>query len=1128
MSITKQWGSPTQARAKANSTISSTVRAGGLSLILGLAACIIAAVLAAPALAGTTGASTFTKTGTDPADGSAATATSSIGKTAAGDTLNWVLHYTNSTGAPAKVKITDPIGANQTFVKGSLVVPAGTGLSPEWSTDGGVGYVASEPGSGVNAVAASGLVAPTGLGGTSTFTPISTPTAGNGESGDGFEDIFYGGNVYNLHHHFYPGETNGAGGKYLTLLACHVVATGQECPNYSGGLYANSEAGRPFSSTLSEDNFTTMSSNWTAMNQSTGKLYFATTIFGTGKYGIGCLDLATNASCGFTQLGVGPEAATGVYQGWIVGGATVGSHYYLLDHTGQLVCFNISTGSTCGTSTAYPGASFNFGEMSSAQAVNWAGSNYVFTSASTSGTSFAEELSCVNVSTGQRCPGYPLSIPAPAGPVLVPVLNSSGATVGVCDEWFSTPGVTSTRQFACYDTSGKPIATPAPYSTLPAGTATDPWPVYAGSTVVVGTKEYYDAATGKTAYPENMSYQYQCFDWATNAPCAGFSSPVESAEWGSFVNSGTHVDLQTYTLVQDPYLPGCLAEDGNAGVVQYFDAATGALGCSGLSARVAVNPAASYCDGSAHATAWSQLVISGISASQYTGAIYTVYDKEGNPVPGFTEVSLAPGQDSVNISSIPMSGSTSELSVVMTIANPAAGAGAQLSLTFAGTSGAEVCFRTMVGQAKCSTAQAISNQGNAVTTGLNGVSDAPSGDSSGEAVFFLPASPTMSRCQADLSIEKRADGSVVKAGGQVMYTLVVRNHGPDTGTSVKVSDSVPSGLSIVSAHPTQGTCTVAGAIDCSLGSIVNGGAAQILVVADVASNASGKIVNSAEVHGFQTDPNPSNNTSSATIEATQPPLVPPQADVQVLKRVNHSSAKFGELLTYTLVVKNNGPVAAPDAMVTDTSAQPLHVRSVKPSQGTCGKGSPFRCSLGRLAAGATATITVKAMPRQTGAEVNSVSVAPGCTSGGECPVDSNPANNVSYAKTTVRPYLKLKKWVNHAVVRAPHRLVYHLLVSNPTPVAIKDVKVCDRLPLGIVFERSSHRAHLVHGEQCWSLGALQPHRYKAIKVVAKVLRGTKGKRVNHAYATAKGVKTAKAHAKVRVKPAQPRTTPVTG
>ncbi|HEX5192161.1 MAG TPA: DUF11 domain-containing protein [Solirubrobacteraceae bacterium] len=1064
---------------------------------------------AGPALAGTTAASILTKTGTDAKTGAIASAANATATAGPGDTLDWVLHYSNDTGGPAKVNITDPMGPNQTFVSKSLRVSPG--LSPEWSTNGGGSFVSSEPGSGVNAVGASGSLPNGGLGAVSPFAQAAASTTGASTRGDGFEDIFYGGNVYNLHHHMFPGEQSNGGP--LTLIDCHVVATGAECPSYTGGgLYANSTAGSPFSANVADDNFTTMSSNWSAMNQSNGKLYFATTIANTGNYGVGCLDLSNNTSCGFTQLGTGPGAATAAFDGWIDGGANVGSKYYLLDYTGHLDCFDISTASTCGSIAAYTTSFPTFGQMSAGQAVNWAGSPDVFTYMTSSANSNVADISCVNVTTGAVCPGYPVAPAADNGNTLVPVLDSSGATAGVCGEWFATGGVTATRQFACYDTSGNPIATPTVYSNVPAGSGVSPWPNYAGTTVVVGTKMYYVQATGSSAAVGNpMSYQYECFDWATNAACPGFNSPVQNSAWAG----GQPTDLRTYTLVTDPYLPGCLAEDGDAGIVQFFDAATGALGCTGMQAQVAVNPPDFYCDGSAHATSWNKIQISGISASQYAGATYTVLDKNGNPVAGYSNVSIPAGQNTVDISGIPMSGNTAQLSVSMTLANPAAGASAKLSLTFKGTSGAEVCFKTTAGPQTCSADQGLDNEGNAITVGDDGVSDGPKGDDSGYAMFFEPANPKLSGCRADLSIDKTVDASKVAPGGQLMYTLVVQNHGPDTATDALVSDPIPAGLSVVSVKPSQGSCTAAGSVDCSLGTVLSGGSAQILVVANVASGAQGSITNCADASAFQNDPDSANNHSCSTIPVVPAPPARP-ADVRVVKHVNHPVAKAGEVLTYTLNVKNNGPAKAPNVGITDTSAIGMRVLSIKPSQGACSKGVPFSCRLGAIAAGKTAKVTIRAIPRQTGSEVNSVSTTPGCASDGSCPADPNTHNNVSHANTRVRPALRLVKTVNHHVVKAAQTLSYHLKVTNPTSVAVRHVRVCDRLPAGLGYVGATPTAKLSHGSQCWSYKRLGAHKSRTITLHAKVLKGVSGPKTNHATATATGVPAANAKATVRV------------
>ncbi len=60
---------------------------------------LVAALSSGPASAATSAASTLTKSGTDPTTASTATAGGAAGTTRPGDTINWVVPYTNNTGA---------------------------------------------------------------------------------------------------------------------------------------------------------------------------------------------------------------------------------------------------------------------------------------------------------------------------------------------------------------------------------------------------------------------------------------------------------------------------------------------------------------------------------------------------------------------------------------------------------------------------------------------------------------------------------------------------------------------------------------------------------------------------------------------------------------------------------------------------------------------------------------------------------------------------------------------------------------------------------------------------------------------------------------------------------------------
>src|SRR5437016_3104617 len=94
--------------------------------LLALVALVAFAAAASSARAGTTAASTLTKSGVDPSThDTASSATGHVGQTRPGDTITWAVNYRNTTGSGADVTITNPIGPHQTYVPGSLALPPG-------------------------------------------------------------------------------------------------------------------------------------------------------------------------------------------------------------------------------------------------------------------------------------------------------------------------------------------------------------------------------------------------------------------------------------------------------------------------------------------------------------------------------------------------------------------------------------------------------------------------------------------------------------------------------------------------------------------------------------------------------------------------------------------------------------------------------------------------------------------------------------------------------------------------------------------------------------------------------------------------------------------------------------------
>ncbi|MBI3245360.1 MAG: DUF11 domain-containing protein [Deltaproteobacteria bacterium] len=114
---------------------------------------------------------------------------------------------------------------------------------------------------------------------------------------------------------------------------------------------------------------------------------------------------------------------------------------------------------------------------------------------------------------------------------------------------------------------------------------------------------------------------------------------------------------------------------------------------------------------------------------------------------------------------------------------------------------------------------------------------------------------------ADLAVSKTDAPDPATVGKPLTYTITVTNYGPDPATGVAITESLPSGLTLVSATPSQGTCSQPSVLSCQLGGLTKDASATITVV--VTPTATGIVNNSVSVTATVTDPNPDNNTATA-------------------------------------------------------------------------------------------------------------------------------------------------------------------------------------------------------------------------------------------------------------------------
>ena len=68
----------------------------------------------------------------------------------------------------------------------------------------------------------------------------------------------------------------------------------------------------------------------------------------------------------------------------------------------------------------------------------------------------------------------------------------------------------------------------------------------------------------------------------------------------------------------------------------------------------------------------------------------------------------------------------------------------------------------------------------------------------------------------------------------------MHNGGPADATNVTMIDVLPTGSTLVSATPSQGSCS--GTLTCNLGTIANGASATVAIVVTTAQAATGTLV----------------------------------------------------------------------------------------------------------------------------------------------------------------------------------------------------------------------------------------------------------------------------------------------
>ena len=347
---------------------------------------------------------------------------------------------------------------------------------------------------------------------------------------------------------------------------------------------------------------------------------------------------------------------------------------------------------------------------------------------------------------------------------------------------------------------------------------------------------------------------------------------------------------------------------------------------------------------------------------------------------------------------------------------------------------------------------------------------------------------------AQLAIDKYDLVDPVYPDTLLAYAIVVANQGPSTAADLVVTDTLPPGVTYMSS---TAACAEgpAGVLTCDVGALAAGERATFQVMVHVGA----AVPNGAVLHNTVTltSTTPLTQSVLGADEDTRV-LVPsgPLADLEVVKSVAPPVVQPGSLLTFTLVVTNNGPSPVNSAQLLDLLPDGLQLVRVAPSQGYCNAG--ISCLLGTLnyladATGApmlrgTATVTVVARAAPGTLDEQVLTNTAFVQSERQDPV---PENNLASAEVTVLPGtpladVQLEKKDDSGVSTAGGLITYTLRVYNAGPSPAANVVVTDPLPAGVTYVAAQPTpTGGSPAAPAWSLGAMPPGALAFVTLVVR-------------------------------------------
>lgn len=348
------------------------------------------------------------------------------------------------------------------------------------------------------------------------------------------------------------------------------------------------------------------------------------------------------------------------------------------------------------------------------------------------------------------------------------------------------------------------------------------------------------------------------------------------------------------------------------------------------------------------------------------------------------------------------------------------------------------------------------------------------------------------------SILKEEDKSVVTNGDTINYTLTVTNTGNVTNNNVTVTDTIPSGTTLVPNSLQVITLPLVGDLNSGviLGDMLPGTEYKVLFSVTVDDNvAIGEIIQNYGTVSFDINGSVPYVTNSNTVDAL---LQKASFENNFIKSVDKPIVDIGETIKYTFTIKNIGNVAAENVMFVDTMqlGNEFVLGSVTVDT-LSNPGNPeIGFSLGTINPNQTVIVTFDALVTSLPASnsiLNFASIDYDYTNEGVVNSNSENSNTTDVVLNTgiILPEDAIKS-ADKSITTIGDTITYTVSMKNTGNVPLINVIVKDVMPDGTSFETGTVIVNSVPNPSYSPLvgipvGTIFPNETATISFIVKVL-----------------------------------------